>query len=108
MANGMDATWRQSIGDRVAAARKARNWTYRDLANRCGIAASHLHKIEHGQVDPSIAVGYAICDALGMTMDELSGRAAVDVRVQELQARVEDYRTRIHRASYILAYATKP
>lgn len=103
----MDQAWRDSIGQRVASARKARGWTYRDLQSRCGVAASHLHKIEHGQVDPSIVVGYAICDALGMTMDELTGRAAVDVRVQELQAKAEDYAARIVRAKHILAYGVK-
>jgi transcriptional regulator with XRE-family HTH domain len=100
----MDQSWRDSIGQRVADARKARSWTYRDLQARCGVAASHLHKIEHGQVDPSIVVGYAICDALGMTMDELCGRSEVDVRVQELKAKVEDYSARIHKARYILSY----
>ena len=103
----MDQAWRQAIGQRIADARKARGWTYRDLHARCGVAASHLHKIEHAQVDPSIATGYAICDALGLTMDELTGRAPSDRNIQNMQAKMEDYRARIQKARYILSYTTK-
>ena len=43
-----------NLGDRLAAARKAHDLSYRDVADQTGIMISALHKIEHGG-DPRLS-----------------------------------------------------
>lgn len=98
----MDTDWRARIGAMVANERKSRGWTYRDLQHHCGVAASHLHKIEHGQVDPSVSVMQAIAVSFGVSLNQVCGIEPVESETAKLQQQLAVLRTRIERAHLAL------
>ena len=50
--SGLDAL--DDLGDRLAAVRRARKLSYRDVADQTGILISTLHRLEHGG-DPQLS-----------------------------------------------------
>jgi transcriptional regulator with XRE-family HTH domain len=59
----------------IADARRDRRWTLRDLADRCGLAVSSLHAIEHGRpaaIETYVAIGLAL--GLELRLDLLDPR----------------------------------
>ncbi|WP_370412939.1 helix-turn-helix domain-containing protein [Streptomyces fradiae] len=64
-------------GANIAVLRKARGWGQDRLAAAAGISTSLLGKIERGERALSQGVGASLAHALGITLDELLGRAPV-------------------------------
>jgi transcriptional regulator with XRE-family HTH domain len=61
--------------DRLIALREKQGWSQRELARRCGFAASLLRNYESGESDPSSTYLQAIADQLGVSTDYLLGRS---------------------------------
>jgi transcriptional regulator with XRE-family HTH domain/quercetin dioxygenase-like cupin family protein len=59
------------IGDNLKEARKSRNLTLTGLANRIGVTAGHLSKLERNLLEPSLPMLRALTDALGLTASEV-------------------------------------
>lgn len=60
---------RQRIGERIAAIRKEKGMTQRDLAERCGLHDSHIARIEKGRYSVGFDTLQTIAQALGGTID---------------------------------------
>lgn len=60
---------RQRIGQRIAAIRKSKEWTQGELAERCGLAQSHIARIEAGRYSVGFDTLQQIAEALGCTVD---------------------------------------
>lgn len=71
---------RLRIGQRIAELRKARRWTdangirrtgmtQQELADRCGIAQSHIARIENGRYDVHLETLAAIAEGLDTKLD---------------------------------------
>lgn len=66
-----------TIGARIARARKARGFTQQQLGAVVGVSFQAVSKWETGQALPDVALLTRIADALGMTLDELvAGRGS--------------------------------
>jgi transcriptional regulator with XRE-family HTH domain len=61
-------TWH--IGDVISKARKDQGWKQKDLADRCGLAAATIQKIEEGK-DVKTSTIQAVAQAFGVTMAQL-------------------------------------
>lgn len=59
------------LGRAIKLCRSQKGWTLRELANRTGIAVSHLSMIERNQRDASMAVVQSIARAFGMPLNVL-------------------------------------
>jgi transcriptional regulator with XRE-family HTH domain len=59
------------MGERLRAARQARNLTLRDLAQRLGVSPSMISQIETGRASPSVSTLYALANELDVSLDEL-------------------------------------
>lgn len=60
-----------NIGEKILAARKAKNYKQFELARRAAIAPAQLCKIENGRVNPSFSMVERIVSALDSTIPEL-------------------------------------
>lgn len=60
---------RMRIGGQVAAIRKEKGLSIRELAEACGVTAQNITKIEHGKYNVSIDILGKICEALGCRID---------------------------------------
>ena len=60
---------RLRIGGQVAAIRKEKGLSIRELAEACGVTAQNITKIEHGKYNVSIDILGKICEALGYRID---------------------------------------
>ena len=65
---------RDRIGARVAAIRKTRGWTARELARRAQISYSLLAKVETGAVPASPAFIGSVARALGVDVTRVTGQ----------------------------------
>ncbi|MCP5039488.1 MAG: helix-turn-helix domain-containing protein, partial [bacterium] len=70
MPNPMDPHLHQ-IAERIHDWRDEAEYTLQELADRSGVAASTVHKIEKNQTVPTISVLLKICAALKRRPDEL-------------------------------------
>jgi transcriptional regulator with XRE-family HTH domain len=59
------------FGARLRRARRVRRLSLEDLAQRSGVTASFLSRVERDATSPSVANLVAICDALGLPVAEL-------------------------------------
>jgi transcriptional regulator with XRE-family HTH domain len=59
------------MGERLRAARRARNLSLRTLAERLGVSPSLISQIETGRANPSVSTLYAIANELDVSLDEL-------------------------------------
>ncbi len=59
------------FGNRVREARLQRQWTQRDLAERCGLGQSEIWSIESGQRDIRLTTFIALKEALELPASEL-------------------------------------
>ncbi len=76
------------LGTRLKAMRQERRWTLEHLAERSGVSASALSKIENGQVSPAFDTIMKIAHAHGYSFAELlAGQPA------RLQATPKGFRT---------------
>ncbi len=65
----------EKIGDRLRAAREKRGMTMEALSKASRVSQSMLSRLEGGTRDSlTLERAAAICDALGITLDELAGR----------------------------------
>ena len=70
-----------TLGERVRALRRARDWTLSTLGSNAGVSVSYLNDIEHDRNAPSLKRLLAIASALGMSVTELlSGTHPYDHR----------------------------
>lgn len=81
MVSAMDASWYRTLGGRIARMRTRSGLTQEQLAERAGIGASYVARIEVGQRRPTLDVLAELADALGVPLhrllaDERSVRAA--------------------------------
>lgn len=60
------------MGPRIRELRMERNMTLDDLAQRAGISASHLSRLERGQTAPSFKVAADIAREIGVKPSELA------------------------------------
>lgn len=78
----------QSIGKTVKLHRTWKGLSSHELANKAGISASYLSKIEGDKVNPSIGVILDIADALEISLDELlNGMSGLstETRIQKVR-----------------------
>jgi transcriptional regulator with XRE-family HTH domain len=84
---------RERIGARVAALRKTRGWTARELARRASVSYSLLTKVEAGHVPASPAFTGAVARALRVDVTRVTGQPYEEPgNVRALQATVEPLR----------------
>lgn len=62
---------RQALGANLRRLRKAAGVTQENLAEKIGISAVHLNRIEKGHSSPSAEVLFALADSLNVTADNL-------------------------------------
>lgn len=61
----------ETIGNRIAKFRKAKNMTQEDLANLMGVSSQAVSKWENDASCPDISLLPKLCEILGVTADEL-------------------------------------
>src|ERR1700680_4415581 len=84
---------RDGIGGRVAALRKTRGWTARELARRARVSYSLLAKVETGSVPASPAFTGAVARALRVDVSRVTGQPYEEPgNARALQATVEPLR----------------
>ena len=66
-----------NFGPTVRAIRAARGLSQRELAERAGVSSAALGTYERGTRAPSLANAILLADALGVTLDQIAGRAPV-------------------------------
>jgi transcriptional regulator with XRE-family HTH domain len=54
------------LGDRVKQARLLRNWTQTEIAQKTGLSASSIKKVENGSAHITVAAYLALLDVLGL------------------------------------------
>lgn len=87
----------QMVGERLKAARLARGWSARDLAEAGGIALNTISLIERGKISPTIATLHKLATALAVPLsffvEESADRQVLFLkRGQRRQARSVDVR----------------
>ena len=65
-------TTRKAVGLAIAEARNAAWLSVRELADRCGLDAGHLCRIENGRMNVTIDTVAKICEALGLRLEAVS------------------------------------
>lgn len=76
---------RLRIGGQVAAIRKEKGLSIRELAEACGVTAQNITKIEHGKYNVSIDILGKICEALGYHVDIKPNMDEVIVTKEEMK-----------------------
>jgi transcriptional regulator with XRE-family HTH domain len=76
---------RLRIGGQVAAIRKKKGLSIRELAEACGVTAQNITKIEHGKYNVSIDILGKICEALGYHVDIKPNMDEVIVAKEEMK-----------------------
>jgi transcriptional regulator with XRE-family HTH domain/quercetin dioxygenase-like cupin family protein len=66
----------RELGQRIRDYRTGRGLSLRGLAAEVGVSASLISQIETGKCRPSVSTLYAITTALGVTIDDVFGRAS--------------------------------
>lgn len=96
---------RLRIGSQVAAIRKEKGLTIRELAEDCGVTAQNITKIEHGKYNVSIDILGKICEALGYHVDIKQNMDEVIVTKEEIEELREKVR-RIEEKSFVTVKGT--
>lgn len=65
-----------TLSDRIIQARKAKNWTQKDLASALNLNTKNISRWELGQTTPSIEVAAELAKVLGVSLDFLGGMAS--------------------------------
>lgn len=68
---------RSGVGGTLRKHRAARGLSLRQLARDLGVSASFVSQLENGKSQPSVATLFAICEALGLTVDQVFNESAV-------------------------------
>lgn len=73
------------VGDYIKERRLAKEWSKRTLAEKAGISHSEVHRIENGERNnPSVAMLYALADALGIPKEEILRQAGYKTDDQDI------------------------
>ena len=64
-----------TMGENMATARKAKGLTQLELGKQACISSSTIASWEEDKHWPSVVLASAVCDILGITIDEYIGRA---------------------------------
>ena len=72
----LEPLWREVLGDQLRAERTDREERIVDVAARAGVAPQYLSELERGLKDPSSEVLSAVSGALGLSVLDLTRRAA--------------------------------
>lgn len=64
-------TFLRLLGDHVAKLRAKKAWSQSELARVADIERQHVHRLENGQINPSIFFLKRIANALEVTLPEL-------------------------------------
>ncbi|QXT63746.1 helix-turn-helix domain-containing protein [Tessaracoccus palaemonis] len=70
------------VGTRLRSVRKSRGWTLDDLADRSGVSASTLSRLESGKRQASLELLIPITRQLGIKVDDLIAQDTPDPRVR--------------------------
>ena len=84
------------ISNKIKELRDECNWSQSKLANEAGITASAISMIESGQRTPSLIVIRKICDALKVSVSELTGESSQDEIAQDAQVFFREFGTLKH------------
>lgn len=68
--------WREAVGEQLRGERTDRAERIADVAQRAGVSPQYLSEVERGLKDPSSEMLSALAGALGLTVRELTSRAA--------------------------------
>ena len=63
---------RQTLGQRIRAAREARALSQVSLAAAAGISQGYLSQLEHDEREPTLSIAARVANALGVSVDELA------------------------------------
>ena len=66
----------QQLGRRMRRARIERGITQTELALSAKVGANYIPRLERGEMVPSVEAAYRVAKALGISLDELCGKAA--------------------------------
>lgn len=74
------------LGEQLKKARKDRDLTQEQLAERAGLSTRHIAKIEKGEVNPSFEVLSTLVKTLGVSFDAIFDPASeqVEAELQEI------------------------
>lgn len=67
----------ERVGDAIRSARRTREWTQAELAERAELSANYVARLERGELGPSLWVAHKLVSALGTTLDALLANAKV-------------------------------
>ena len=62
------------FGERLLLQRRRKGLTLSGFSKVCGISAAVLSRYENGKTEPTLFSAICIADALGVTLDYLTGR----------------------------------
>ena len=65
-----------AFGDNVTRARKARSLSRAELADKIGSSAPVVGRYERAEMTPSVEIAAKLADALGVSLDYLTGRTS--------------------------------
>ena len=75
------------LGKRIRDTRKARNLTLDALSTRANVSRSLLSQIERGLVNPTFAVAWNLCQALGLDLNRISPEGGGEaVQIEHMHA----------------------
>lgn len=77
----------EQVGPRLRAARQARGWTLERLAERAGMSASTLSRLESGKRQASLELLVPLTRQLGIRVDDLLPHEVPDPRVRRAAVR---------------------
>lgn len=63
---------RQTLGQRIRAAREAQSLSQVSLAAAAGISQGYLSQLEHDEREPTLSIAARVANALGVSVDELA------------------------------------
>ncbi len=64
------------LGRRIRRAREQRGMTQSELAHAADVGANYVPRLERGEMVPSVEAAWRLARALGVSLDELCGRAS--------------------------------
>lgn len=72
--HGESRLMKETLGDRLRAARENVGWTPAELARQSGVSKAVISRVEGGGQSLSLDSAAKICDALDLSLDQLAGR----------------------------------
>lgn len=76
----------QQLGRRMRRARIERGITQTELALSAKVGANYIPRLERGEMVPSVEAAYRVAKALGVSLDELCGKALKKEGVETIES----------------------